>query len=90
MNEKYVFEVLEVRQKDSGWEIGGLAFDTIKKNDILSTAEPPDENGGAIQIVDIVISGRHIEEIDRGYTCWLTVTSDDDIDLAHIKYLYLA
>lgn len=85
MKDDRVFEVLEVQQQDNQWIIDGLTFDTLTKGMLLSTSEQMDN---ILSVEDIVIFGRHIDEVDRGYYIWLTVRSINDVDFAHVKYLW--
>lgn len=88
--EGYILQVLRVEQKDHHWEIDGLVFDTIKRDDVLFTTENPDPDKVRLRIIDIVLYRHHIDEIDRGLTGTLIVQNDDTIDLAQVKYLYRA
>jgi hypothetical protein len=88
LDDKRVFEVLRVEQNDNHWELGGLPFDTIKRNDILFTSEQSNNGDGALRIIDIVTYGHHIEEIVRGLTGTLVIQSIGAVDLTQVKYLY--
>jgi hypothetical protein len=88
MNESFIFEVIEIKQKDSRVEIGGLVFHTIKRGDVLSVSERPNRHEGVLHIKEIVFYGRQMDEIDRGCTCWLIVENEGQVDLTQVKYLY--
>lgn len=90
MNEKFVFEVREVQERNGDWEIGGLAFSVIKLGDVLSTNEQSESVADRLYIKDIITYERHVEELVRGLTGRVIVERNKEIDLTDVKYLYMA
>ena len=88
MNVKYVFEVMEIQQKDDLWEISGLVFSAIKLGDILSTTEQLDDDMPRLLIKDIITYGHHMEKLDEGYTGRIVVQNVSEADFTQGKYLY--
>jgi hypothetical protein len=85
------FEVIKVEQKDGNYWLGGYVFQKILQvGDQLIIGNQTMTQFCLLVIKDIIFYSHHIQNIDRGMSCWLIVhvESDCEIDFTQISYLY--
>ena len=86
-SEDYVFQIMEIVNSKKPWIVAGLAFDTIRKDDVLflSLSETDYIN---VRVIEITLYGKQVDEITRGLTARLILDSETDFLISEVIYLY--
>lgn len=86
-SENYVFQIMEIVDSEKPWIVAGLAFDTIRKDDVLSLSSS--ETGYSnVHVIGITLYGKQVDEITRGLTARLVLDSETELSISEIGYLY--